>query len=144
MTRLQQLRQAAAILARQPDPAMLDMAAALDRVGQGIADSLDAELGLRRAPGQRRASTLARYRARNAELIAWKAARFAGLAAEPAAASMHELLVRYASSGWLRERDMAELPRHRQGQHQMHCWRILRADPRVPSAGRIRKLLATN
>jgi hypothetical protein len=60
-----------------------------------------------------------------------------------AARELHKVLKRYAAAGWIRERALPDCPAPA-GTLRAMLWAILRARADVPSARRLRALLATS
>ena len=120
------------------------LAAAIEATIAGRAESLDQALGLRAGVGQRSWQTAQSLSRRDA-LIREAGERFFrdGSAADRAR-RLHEALCRYSSTAWSRER-LLDGPRPCDvGKAREFFWWILRANPSVLSAHRIRKLLATS
>ena len=137
------LRYAAEVLSRQNDPRGRAVAEGFRAYLSGDADSLDDALGQRRAPGERRPSTKAMHRARDA-LLREAAAEFFPARRPSPARELHKAITRYAATGWLRECHLAACPAHREGTVQAVAWAVLKLENRVLSAKRIREVLAMN
>jgi hypothetical protein len=109
---------------------------ALTRIADG--KPADIELGLR----YQRADMLAAIKARDCILRGAALIMMPGLPLIEAANRIHRAMLRYRESAWQRERQLDTCPPRYRGTLREMAWQALRLWDAVPSASRIRRILA--
>lgn len=136
------LQHAAMVLRKSGDNRVGYIADGLERYAAGEGD-LHSALGLQGQAGKRSFHTQATFRRRAEAIHAAAKEFFPGQRVAAQADAIATAMLRYATSAWLRERNLTSCPPRYGGHLNAFLWAALRADPRVPSARTIRRILAT-